>query len=48
MKDYDSDKDSDQTAPYCPFAPGLDPKIKYDQKFVYPQSKDMPHNKNDM
>jgi len=48
MKDYDGDKDSDSKAPYCPLEPGLDPKIKYNQKFVYPAKKDMPHNKNDM
>jgi len=34
-KDIDKDRDSDQRAPFCPYEPGLDPKIGYKQEFHY-------------
>ncbi len=44
--DIDGDRDSDQAAPFCPYEPGLDPKIKYTQKFEYAPANLHPRHYN--
>ena len=34
-KDMNGKECRDEEAPYCPYAPGLDPKIGYKQKIKY-------------